>query len=123
MVADTPQGLTPHGFSVRPRRQPRESPQALPAPVDSPGRVLVSIEHASAVGADLGAHRPAVLAAFPTPAPVLAGGRRINRFHALAGACCRERAQGQEAAPPGVGTACVPARLPRGSMVQLAAPW
>src|SRR5258708_30113194 len=109
MVADTPQGLTPHGFSVRPRRQPRESPQALPAPVDSPGRVLVSIEHASAVGADLGAHRPAVLAAFPTPAPVLAGGRPVKPFPPPARARRPERAHGPGGGPPRVRAACVPA--------------
>src|SRR5258708_39285088 len=106
MVADTPQGLTPHGFSVRPRRQPRESPQALPAPVDSPGRVLVSIEHASAVGADLGAHRPAVLAAFPTPAPVLAGGRPVQPPPALSRALPPQPAEGQAASPPRVPSGC-----------------
>ena len=30
--SDTPQGLKPHGFSVHPRRHPRESPKALSAP-------------------------------------------------------------------------------------------
>ena len=31
-TSDTPQGLQPHGFSVHPRRHPRESPKALSAP-------------------------------------------------------------------------------------------
>jgi hypothetical protein len=30
--SDTPPGLKPNGFSVHPRRYPRESPKALPAP-------------------------------------------------------------------------------------------
>jgi aryl-alcohol dehydrogenase-like predicted oxidoreductase len=49
--ADTPHGLKPGGFSVRPRRQPRESPKALPEPLDVSGRVLVSVRDIAALGA------------------------------------------------------------------------
>src|SRR5260221_2847785 len=52
---DTPPGLQPHGFSVHPRRYPRESPQGLPGPLNVPGRVFVSIEDEAAGRADVGA--------------------------------------------------------------------
>jgi hypothetical protein len=41
--ADTPHGLKPDGFSVHPRRQPHESPKALPAPVNGSRGMVVSM--------------------------------------------------------------------------------
>ncbi len=67
------------GFSVRPRRQPRESPKGLPGPSHGPGRVLVAIQDQPAVRADRGAYTQAFGYAHPTPATVLTGVLSRNR--------------------------------------------
>ena len=53
-------------FSVHPGRHPRESPKALPAPLDVVRRVLVAVHDQPAGGADVGAHAEALVDAFAT---------------------------------------------------------
>ena len=47
-VADAPHALQGDGFSVHPRRQPRESPQALTAPVNGSCRIQIAVQHEAA---------------------------------------------------------------------------
>src|SRR5258708_31902276 len=104
---DTPHGLKPDGFSVHCPRQRRDSPQALSAPLNVSGRILIAVHHQPTVGADMGPHAETLVDAFPTAATVLTGVRWIDRFHSLAGACCRESEARQEVAPSGVVNAFV----------------
>src|SRR5262245_45010450 len=115
--ADTPQGLTPHGFSVQRRSHRRESPQVLSAPEDVAGRVLIAVQHQPAVGTDLGPHTAALFAACPTAGTLLRRRRRIDRCHSLPGACCLENEDGQEVAPSGVVNTLVEAGFPLGPVV------
>jgi len=87
---DTPPGLKPHGFSVHPRRHPRESPQALSEPEHVLGCVLVAVQDKAAVGANRRAHTQALLDALAAPAALLRGVRWGDRFHPLPGAYCLE---------------------------------
>src|SRR5712691_4464617 len=87
---DTPHGLKPDGFSVHRVRQRQDSPQALSAPVNVSGRILIAVHNQPTVGADVGTHAETLVYAFPTAATVLTGVRWIDRFHSLAGACCLE---------------------------------
>src|SRR5690242_3701452 len=72
-AVDTPPGLKPRGFSVRPRSYRRESPKGLPGPLDIPGRVLVPIENKPAGHTDMGAHAQALGHARSTARTVLGG--------------------------------------------------
>ena len=56
----------------------------------------------------------------PTAATVLRGIRRGDRFHSLAGPCCRAREDGQEVAPSGVLDAFVESGLAAGPVVPVA---
>src|SRR5258707_1996941 len=113
---DTPHGLQPGGFSVHHPRQRRDSPKALSAPLDVSGRVLIAVQHQSAVCTDMGAHREALLDTLPTAATVLRGIRRMDCFHSLAGPCCLAGQDGQEVAPAGALNAFVQARLTPGPL-------
>src|SRR5260221_14493595 len=113
--------LKARGFSVRPRRHPRESPKGLPGPLNIAGRVLVAVQHQSTGGADVGAHAQTLGHTFPTATTILRGIRRVDHFHSLSGACCLESEQGEEVAPPGVLNRRVEAGFPRGPIMQIAA--
>src|SRR5258708_3708857 len=80
--------LKARGFSVHPRRHPRESPKGLPGPLDVPCRVLITVQHQSTGGAAMGAHAEAFRHARPTAATVLTGICRRNREHLTPGPCC-----------------------------------
>ena len=69
-IPDTPRGLKPHGFSVRPRRYPRESPKALPAPFYILGGIVVPVETRPTVRAAMPANRQALLDRTPQPEQV-----------------------------------------------------
>ena len=60
-LADTPHGLKPDGFSVHRPRQRRDSPKALSAPLDISCRVLVAVQHETAVPTDMRANGQALL--------------------------------------------------------------
>src|SRR5258708_23386690 len=69
---DTLPGLKPHGFSVHPRRHFRESPKALPAPLDVSGRVLIPVQARAAVRARVPAHGKALVDDHAAPSAPLA---------------------------------------------------
>ena len=118
---DTPHGLQPDGFSVQRPRHRRDSPKALSAPVDVAGRVLLSIEDESTVGADGRAYGERLREALATAAPVLRRAGWMDRFHSLAGPGCRAREDRQEVAPSGVVQACVATGFAAGPLVLLGA--
>ena len=104
------------GFSVQPRRQPRESAKGLPGPLHVPGRVLVAIQDQPAVRADRGASTQAFGSAHPTPATVLTGVLSRNRKHPMPGVCCFGFEDGPDLRPACVadGPRRLRARLPSG---------
>ena len=105
-------------------RQRRDSPKALSAPLDVSGRVLISIEDESTVGADVRAYGERLreaLATLATAAPVLRRAGWMDRFHSLAGPGCRAREDTQEVAPSGVVQACVATGFAAGPLVLLGA--
>src|SRR5262249_32297443 len=111
-LADTPHGLQPGGFSGRPRSYRRESPQALPAPWDSSGRVLVAVEHQPTGGTDRGTHAQAPRAARAPAAPGGAGGGRFYHHDSLHGACCLVGEDRAELRPAGIAAARAEASSP-----------
>src|SRR5262245_60539164 len=128
---DTPRALKGVGFSVHPRRVSRESPKALPAPVDSPGRVLVAVEPQAAGGTERGPHRATLLDARPTAATVLRGGgggphhplRPGTRRRAFADAGGRGRGPHHGGAPQGFqGDRIIGPSQPEGPRVVTGAP-
>src|SRR5260221_2361401 len=116
-LSDTPHGLQPDGFSVQRPRHRRDSPKALSAPLDVSGRVLISIEDASTGGADVRAYGERLRDALATAATVLRSAGWRDRFHSLAGPCCRAREDTQEVAPSGVVTALVETGFAAGPLV------
>src|SRR5262245_9293671 len=102
---DTPRALKGVRFSVHPRRVSRESPKALPAPVDSPGRVLVAVEPQAAGGTERGPHRATLLDARPTAATVLRGGGGGSHHPVRPGTRCRVGTGGAQLRPSGLADA------------------
>src|SRR5215831_3633084 len=92
--------LNGRGFSVHPRRHPRESPKGLPGPLDVPGRVLVAVEHQPTARTDVGAHAQALAHALPTARTVLAGVVCGDCKHSPASVCCFAFEDGAKL-PPG----------------------
>ena len=95
--------LKPGGCSVHRRSYRRsyrhDSPKGLPGPWDVPGRVLVSVEDAATVCADMGTHAQTLGHAHPTAIAVLAGIVRGNRDDSTPGACCLGREDGAKRRP------------------------
>src|SRR5258708_30889403 len=100
--SDTPHALKGGGFSVHCPSQRRDSPKALSAPLNVSRRILIAVHNQPTLGADMSTHAETLVYAFPTPTAILAGIRRVDRFHSLPGACCLESKNGQEVAPSGV---------------------
>src|SRR5712691_1447644 len=69
----------------------------------------------------MGTHTKTLSYALPTPAAILGGIRRVDRFRSLAGPCCLAREDIQEAAPSCVVDGLVEAHLARGPVGQIAA--
>src|SRR5258708_24458384 len=69
----------------------------------------------------MGTHTKTLSYALPTPAAILGGIRRVDRFRSLAGPCCLAREDIQEAAPSGVVDGLVEAHLARGPVGKIAA--
>src|SRR5262245_25713817 len=101
-MSDTPHGLTPGGCSVHPRREPRASPQALPAPVHGPRRVLVRVQHQATGGTDRGAPRAPRLDTHAASAALLAGAGGVHHPHVLPGALCLVGKGGTDLLPAGI---------------------
>src|SRR5258708_11740655 len=118
--SDPPHALKGGGFSVHCPSQRRDSPKALSAPLNVSRRILIAVHNQPTVGADMGTHAETLVYAFPTPTAILAGIRRVDRFHSLPGACCLESKNGQEVAPSGVLNAFVQACLGAGSVMEIA---
>src|SRR5262249_41014396 len=118
---DTPLRLKPSGFSVQRPSHCRDSPQALFAPENVLGRVLNTIQHASAVRMRRGCARAWTAACarqrLNSPARV----RGVDRCHALAGAGCLASENRQKVAPPSVVKAFVTSGLAVGSVVLVVA--
>jgi hypothetical protein len=113
----TPYGLKPDVFSVHCPSYCRDSPKALPAPLDVSGRVLVAVQDEPAVGADMGADRETLLDPFPAATTVLGRIRRRDGFHSLPSAFCLESEDRTETVPPGVLNRFVEASLVAGPIV------
>jgi hypothetical protein len=115
---DTPLGLKPSGFSVPPRRHPRESPKGLPRPLNGHRRVLVAVHDQPAGGADMRAHAQALAHVLATPTAVLGRVRWRYGVHARASVCCFAREDDTEGRPAGVGEGRVQASLRAGPVGQ-----
>jgi hypothetical protein len=101
------------GFSGYARRnRPRWRLTGLPGPTNIQGRVLVAVQHQSAGGTDVGAHRQAFRYPLRTAAAigqhataVLAGVLGRNRDHLTPGACCLGFKDGPKRCPAGIADA------------------
>ena len=74
----------------------------LPGPQNSPGRVLVAVQHQPARGTETGTRAQALLDARPTPATVLAGIGRFDQHDSLASPFCLAQEEGAELRPTGI---------------------
>src|SRR5215469_614768 len=92
--------LQGRGFSVRPRRDPRESLTGLPGPVKVSGRVLIAVQDEAAVRADVGTYRETFRHALATAAAILAGERGWHGDNSFASVHCFAFEDGPERCPP-----------------------
>jgi hypothetical protein len=101
------------GCSVHHGGYRHRSQTARPGPSHVPGRVLVAVQDQAAGVTDVDTHAHVFGHAPSTPGAILTGIRWGDRFHALAGTCCRARENGEETTPSGVSDARSEARFPR----------